>query len=61
MCKLMHIGQPARSFFFAAPVEQEYNCARTFSRLSEEQFPTVETQHPLRRTGLRKISQRYRV
>jgi len=46
----MHIGKARlQSFFFAAPVEQAYNPGRQFSRLSEEQFPSAETQHPLRR------------
>jgi hypothetical protein len=43
----MHIGQAClQSFFFAAPVEQEYDSGRKLFRLSEEQFPPVETHTP---------------
>ena len=46
----MHIGEACLwSFFFAAAVEQEYDSGRKLFRLSEEQFPPVEKQHPLRR------------
>jgi len=48
----LEIASLSPSFFFAAAVEQQYNwdgTFSTFSRLPEEQFPPVETQHPLRR------------
>jgi hypothetical protein len=55
VCKFMHIGEACLwSFFFAAAVEQEYDSGRKLFRLSEEQFPPVETQHPLRRDPIRK-------